>query len=89
MEQTKENLKHDYNKAVESYNELDYSSFFRNIRPAIENLSQFLIFDVWNNEMDAMEIINGDATISKSNTDNNFIFIKKSPHKTTIFYHTK
>lgn len=65
MEQTKENLKHDYNLAVESFNNKDYSSFFRNIRPAIEGLSQFLIFDFLNNEVEALDLINGDASIIK------------------------
>lgn len=74
MEQTKESLRHDYNIAVESYNEADFSSFFRNVRPAIEYLSQFLIFDIWGDESESIDLINGDATITKSRTDNNFHF---------------
>lgn len=72
MEQTKENLIHDYNLAVESYNKADYSSFFRNIRPAIEYLSQFLIFEIWGNEREAIDLINGDTSITKNRTDNCF-----------------
>ena len=76
MEQTKDNLLHDYNKAVESFTEADYSSFFRNIRPAIEYLCQFLIFDIWGNESQALDLINGEVSIVKDRTSmsRNIIF---------------
>ena len=72
MEQTKKNLIHDYNLAVESYNKADYSSFFRNIRPAIEYLSQFLILEIWDNEKQAINLINGKKSITKNRVDNYF-----------------
>jgi DNA-binding transcriptional MerR regulator len=72
MEQTKENLQHVYNLSVESFNGKDYATFFRNIRPGIEYLSQFLIFDFLGNEDDALDLINGDTSITKSRSDNSY-----------------
>ena len=75
MEQTKENLLHVYNLSVESFNSKDYSAFFRNIRPGMEYLAQFLIFDFMDNEEDALDLINGDASISrKRNLDNSYSY---------------
>lgn len=78
MEQTKDNLLHDYNKAVESFTEADYSSFFRNIRPAIEYLCQFLIFDIWGNESQALDLINGEVSIVKDRADNTYRYSENS-----------
>ncbi len=84
MEQIKENLIHDYNLAVKSYNNADYSSFFRNIRPAIEYLAQFLIFDIWENEEQAIDLINGDTSITKNRMDNCFKYSEyPANHKPT------
>ncbi len=65
MQQTKTDLFHDYHLAVDSFNSKDYSAFFRNIRPSIELISQFLIFDFLNNDKRARDIINGDAYFEK------------------------
>ena len=81
MEQTKKNLIHDYNLAVESYNKADYSSFFRNIRPAIEYLSQFLILEIWDNEKQAINLINGKKSITKNRVDNYFKYMVKESMK--------
>ena len=61
MEQIKEDLQHVYNLSVESFNKKEYSAFFRNIRPGIEYLSQFLIYDFFGNEDEAEDLINGDT----------------------------
>ena len=58
MEQVKDNFKHDYNLAVKSFNEKDYTSFFRNIRPCIELLSKLIIYDVLGEDK-AVELIEG------------------------------
>lgn len=72
MEQIKEKLLHVYNLSVESFNKKDYSAFFRNIRPGIEYLSQFLIFDFLSDEEEAKDLINGDTSITKNRDDNSY-----------------
>lgn len=72
MEQIKENLLHVYNLSVESFNKKDYSAFFRNIRPGIEYLSQFLIFDFLGDEEEAEDLINGETSITKNRDDNSY-----------------
>lgn len=62
MEQVKDNFKHDYNLAVKSFNEKDYTSFFRNIRPCIELLSKLIIYDVLGEDK-AVELIEGEISI--------------------------
>ena len=75
MEQTKENLLNVYNLSVDFFNKKDYPAFFCNIRPGMEYLSQFLIFDFIDNEEEALDLINGDASISRrKNEDNSFTF---------------
>lgn len=72
MEQIKEDLLHVYNLSVDSFNKKEYSAFFRNIRPGIEYLSQFLIFDFLSNEEEAEDLINGDTSITKNRDDNSY-----------------
>ena len=62
MEQIKESFKHDYNLAVRSFNEKDYKSFFRNIRPAMELLGQLSIYDILG-ESDAVDLLEGDTSV--------------------------
>lgn len=65
MESIKNSLKHDYNLAVDCFNNKDYISFFRNIRPAIEWLCKLFIRDLLEeSKYDA--IMQGRKTISKS-----------------------
>ena len=73
MEQNKEDLLHVYNLSVESFNKKEYSAFFRNIRPGIEYLSQFLIFDFLGNEEEDEDLINGDTSISKNRDDDSYL----------------
>lgn len=80
MEQTKESLKHGYNLAVKSFNDADYRSFFLNIRPAIELLSQYLIFDFMDNEEKALDLINGDASISWRREDSTYSYSEYPPN---------
>ena len=72
MEQIKNDLQHVYDLSVESFNKKEYSAFFRNIRPGIEYLSQFLIYDFLDNEEEAEDLINGDTSITKSRDDNSY-----------------
>lgn len=72
MEQIKNDLQHVYDLSVESFNKKEYSAFFRNIRPGIEYLSQFLIYDFLGNEEEADDLINGDTSITKSRDDNSY-----------------
>ncbi len=65
MESIKNSLKHDYNLAVECFNNKDYISFFRNIRPAIEWLCKLFIRDLIE-ESNYDAIMQGRKTISKS-----------------------
>lgn len=62
MEQIKESFKHDFNLAVKSFNEKDYKSFFRNIRPAMELLGQLSIYDILG-ESDAVDLLEGDTSV--------------------------
>ena len=62
MEQLKESFKHDFSLAVKSFNEKDYKSFFRNIRPAMELLGQLSIYDILG-ESDAVDLLEGDTSI--------------------------
>lgn len=66
MEKIKESLKHDYNLAVDCFNNKDYISFFRNVRPAIEWMCRLFIRDVIGNKSDYDSIMNGHKTINKS-----------------------
>ena len=80
MEQTKESLKHGYNLAVKSFNDADYRSFFLNIRPAIELLSQYLIFDIMDNEEKALDLINGETTINRNRDDGTYSYSDYPPN---------
>jgi len=80
MEQTKENLQHVYNLAVRAFIEADYSSFFRNIRPAIELLSQYLIFDFMDNEEKTLDLINGDASINWRREEGSYSYSEYPPN---------
>lgn len=62
MEQIKDSFKHDFNLAVKSFNEKDYTSFFRNIRPAMELLGKLSIYDILG-ENDALDLLEGDTSI--------------------------
>ena len=66
MELIKNSLKHDYNLAVDCFNNKDYISFFRNVRPAIEWMCRLFIRDVIGKKTDYDNIMDGHKTISKS-----------------------
>lgn len=80
MEQTKEQLQHDYNLAVKSFNEADYFSFFRNIRCAIELLSQYLIFDFMDDEGKACDLIDGVTSIYKNREEGSYSYSDRQPN---------
>ena len=65
MEQIKDSFKHDFNLAVKSFNEKDYKTFFRNIRPAMELLGKLAIYDILG-ENDAIDLLEGDISIEWS-----------------------
>lgn len=79
MEQTRDNLLHDYNLAVKSFDNADYVSFFRNVRPVIEWLSQYLIFDIMDDEEKALDLIDGNALINKNKEDNTYSYVEYPP----------
>ena len=62
MEQLKDSFKHDFNLAVKAFNEKDYKSFFRNIRPAMELLGKLAIYDILG-ENNAVDLLDGDTSI--------------------------
>lgn len=66
MESIKNSLKHNYNLAVDCFNNKDYISFFRNVRPAIEWMCRLFIRNVIGNKTDYDNIMDGHKTISKS-----------------------
>ncbi len=66
MESIKNSLKHDYNLAVDCFNNKDYISFFRNIRPAIEWMCRLFIRDVLEKQSDYDDLMKGKKTIYKS-----------------------
>ena len=73
MEEIKQYLEHDYNVAVDAFNERDYRGFFRNIRPAIELLCKLLIHEFVSDEDLAEDIISGNVSIKKDRTSEQYI----------------
>jgi hypothetical protein len=51
MENIKQQFAHDYNEAIEKFNNGDCILFFRNIRPAIENFCKLVIYDLLGEEL--------------------------------------
>ena len=83
MEQIKESLKHDFNLAVKSFNEKDYKSFFRNIRPAMELLGKLAIYDILG-ENDAVDLLEGETSIDWKRDTKIYKIIQYPPkHKPT------
>lgn len=66
MESIKNSLKHDYNLAVDCFNNKDYISFFRNIRPAIEWMCRLFLRDVLEKQSEYDDLMKGKKTIYKS-----------------------
>lgn len=66
LQQTKEDLKRDYNKAVKAFNEGEYIDFGRHFRPAIENLPKFFVFSLLGGEGNAIKLLNGEAVLTKT-----------------------
>ena len=73
MEEIKQYLEHDYNVAVDAFNERDYRGFFRNIRPAIELLCKLLIHEFVSDGDLAEDIISGNVSIKKDRTSEQYI----------------
>lgn len=80
MDLINKDLTRDFNLAVDAFNAADYNLFFRNIRPAIENLSKFLVIDILGNDTQAIDLIDGKISINKPPVDNSYI-ISKCPAK--------
>ena len=79
MEQIKDSFKHDFNLAVKSFNEKDYISFFRNIRPAMELLGQLSIYDILG-ESGAFDLIVGVTSVVWERDSKTYKIIKYPPH---------
>ena len=79
MEQLKDSFKHDFNLAVKSFNEKDYKSFFRNIRPAMELLGKLAIYDILG-ENDAIDLLEGDTSIEWKRDAKIYKIVEYPPH---------
>lgn len=66
MEELKDGLRRDYNRAVSCYNEKDYRGFFMSVRPSIEWMSKFMIYDIINNDDISDDLIDGTKALGKS-----------------------
>lgn len=63
MENIKKQFAHDYNEAIENYNNGDCILFFRNIRPAIENFCKIVIYDLLGEDL-ASEVLSGEKDLN-------------------------
>lgn len=63
IDNIKESLKRDFNRAVEEYNSKEYIFFYRDMRVALENLTKLMLVDTLGNETLADELINGTKSI--------------------------
>lgn len=79
MEQIKESFRHDFSLAVKSFNKKDYTSFFRNIRPAIELIGQLVIYDILG-ENDAADLLEGATSIEWKRDTKTYKIIQYPPH---------
>ena len=83
MESIKNSFKHDYNLAVDCFNKKDYTSFFRNIRPAIELLCKLVIYDIIKNDVISADIMEGRKSIQKGRDNIFFIDTRPTSRKPT------
>lgn len=63
MEKIKQEFEHDYNLAINFYNNGDIVSFLRNLRPAIENFCRIVVYDLLGQEV-AKEVLAGKKKIT-------------------------
>ena len=83
MESIKKSFKHDYNLAVDCFNKKDYTSFFRNVRPAIELLCKLVIYDIINNDVTSADIMEGRKSIQKGRDNIFYLDTKPTSRKPT------
>lgn len=88
MESIKNSFKHDYNLAVDCFNKKDYTSFFRNIRPAIELLCKLVIYDIINNDVTSADIMEGRKSIQKGRDNIFFLDTRPTTRKPTGSFFT-
>lgn len=79
MEELKDGFRDDFNHAVKSFNERDYKSFFRNIRPAMELLGKLAIYDIVG-ESDALDLLEGDTSIEWNSDTKTFKIVPYPAH---------
>lgn len=63
--------------ALDAFGRADNSSFFRNVRPAIEQLAIYLMFDIWGDEAAIYDLLEGVACVEKDYSGN-FSFRSKT-----------
>lgn len=63
IDNIKESLKRDFNRAVEEYNSKEYIFFYRDMRVALENLAKLMLADTLGDEQLADELICGTKNI--------------------------
>ena len=83
MESIKNSFKHDYNLAVDCFNKKDYTSFFRNVRPAIELLCKLVIYDIINNDATSTDIMEGRKSIQKGRDNIFYLDTRPTSRKPT------
>lgn len=75
IENIKESLKRDFNRAVEEYNSKEYIFFYRDMRVALENLTKLMLADTLGNEMLADELISGTKNIISAADVKNYTIV--------------
>ena len=63
IDNIKESLKRDFDRAVEEYNSKEYIFFYRDMRVALENLAKLMLADTLGDERLADELICGTKNI--------------------------
>ena len=75
IDNIKESLKRDFNRAVEEYNSKEYIFFYRDMRVALENLAKLMLTDTLGDEQLADELICGTKNIISAMDVKNYTIV--------------